>query len=191
MKISALPNQPKVPATDFPFAVRFSEKAPSAAGLSIAVSKMTTSDAFGSTSVAPSARQTVEMTGCVAVVNCQVFADARPVPARVASAGADRLPCSSSPPSSGRVGVKVTSLPFQLKLPGTVAPSLVRFSENAASTEDLFIARSNAAVTFVVRATPEASAAGLTDETVGDAAARTFTIFATEGTPAPLIRNSM
>jgi hypothetical protein len=32
LKTSALPNQPKLPPMGFPFAVRFSEKAPSDAG---------------------------------------------------------------------------------------------------------------------------------------------------------------
>ena len=47
------------------------------------------------------------------------------------------------------------------------------------------------AETFVVRATPDAPAVGLTEVTVGGAGAWTLTIFATDGTPALSIRNSM
>ena len=81
MKISAFPNQMKLPATDAPFEVRFSEKAASAEDLSIGTSKTAKTNASGSTSVAPSDGITVEMIGCAAVVNCQVLDEARLAPA--------------------------------------------------------------------------------------------------------------
>ena len=97
-------------------------------------------------------------------------------------------------PLRGALGVKVTVLPLQLKLPPTEAPLLVRLSEKADSTEARFIARSKVAETVVVRATPVAPPAGLTEETTGGAggvAPPTLTIFATDGTPLPSITNSM
>ncbi len=83
----------------------------------------------------------------------------------------------------------MSAFPYQLKLPLTAAPSLVRLSEKAASAEGLSMAWSKAATTGAVRATPFAPSVGLTDETVG--ALPTRTILATEGTPSASITKSM
>ena len=53
--------------------LRFSEKAASAEGLSIAESKATTTTALGETPAALSAGTTAAISGYGAVVNCQLF----------------------------------------------------------------------------------------------------------------------
>ena len=61
----------------------------------------------------------------------------------------------------------MSAFPYQLKLPLTAAPSLVRLSEKAASAEGLSIALLKLATVTELRETPVAPSAGDTEETSG------------------------
>ena len=80
------------------------------------------------------------MTGGFAVVNCQLFAAASGFPAR-SLAAVVMLAVYCVPAARSASGLKIsTPGPYQPKLPLTGAPSLLRFSEKAASAEGLSIA---------------------------------------------------
>src|SRR4029079_15814927 len=150
-----------------PSLVRFSEKAPWAEDLFIALSKATTTSAFGRTSVASSAGRTKPMVGGFVVVNCHVFATASGFPAR-SSAAVETLAVNCVPTARSASGLKrSTPGPYQPKLPLTGAPSLVRSSEKAPWAEDLFMALSKATMITAFRCTSVASSAGRTKLTVG------------------------
>ena len=72
-------------------------------------------------------------------MNCQLFAAASGLPAR-SLAAVETLTVYCVPAARAALGTKISAFPYQLKLPLTAAPSLVRFSEKAASAVGLSIA---------------------------------------------------
>src|SRR4029079_15443 len=120
------------------------------------------------TSVAPSAGETLETTGGLVVVNRHVFATGSGNPPR-SLAAVETLAVYCVPTARSASGLKIsTPGPYQPKLPLTGAPSLVRFSENAAWEEALSIDLSKATTVGAFGRTSEASSVGRTKATVGD-----------------------
>ena len=99
------------------------------------------------------------MLGGLVVVNCQVFATASGLPAR-SLAAVETLAVYCVPAARSALGSKISAFPYQPKLPLTAAPSLVRFSEKAASAEGLSIALLKMASVTPLRETSVAPSAG-------------------------------
>ena len=92
---------------------------------------------LGATSVAPSAGETLLMTRGVRRRELPGLRGRQRVPGEVLGGGRDARRVLR-PGRQGGVGLKSSAPgPYQPKLPLTGAPSLVRFSEKAASAEDL------------------------------------------------------
>src|SRR5829696_1571463 len=119
------------------------------------------------------------MIGRLVVVNRHAFAIGSGNPPRFCAA-VEMLAAYCVPPARSALGLKMSAFPYQPKLPLTEAPSLVRFSENAASAEGLSIEVSKATTIGSFGSTSAASSAGRTNVTAGDLPTRT--ILATEGT---------
>src|SRR5215208_654033 len=128
------------------------------------------------------------MIGRLVVVNRHVFATGSGFPAR-SLAAVETLPVYCVPAARSVLGTKISAFPYQLRLPLTPAPSLVRFSEKAASAEGLSMEVSKATTIGALGSTSAASSAGRTKLTVGEVPTRT--ILATEGTPFASIAKSM